>query len=331
MNVISRAFLSDCNPILDKIDFKRLRYFTAVADAGSFSRAAERLGMAQPHLSRQIMRLEAALGHRLFVRRARHIELTDAGVILRQEASFIALKLDSLQERMNEARTGSTGSLCIGFSGTECSSSLVAQIVESVGRKEPQLSLDFSVDSPSRLIEAVVDRRVQACFLRSPAVTATELRIDHLGSEPILLAVHRRHRLSGRDQIEIAELAAERFILCERNQAPETYDQIVTACENGGFSPRVSFHAPQLSCAMMLAAAGIGATFVPASHQSTFTQGLRFLSMAGDSFDTNLALITRTDEHMASVRLLRKHALALANSERTSKRDFSPRVVAVQS
>src|SRR5262249_4868402 len=120
MNIVSRIQGADCAPILDKIDLKRLRCFMAVAEAGSFSRAAERLGMAQSHLSRQVMRLEAALGHRLLVRRPRHVELTDAGGILRQEANLISLKLDGLLERMNEARGGSVGSLCLGFTATEC-------------------------------------------------------------------------------------------------------------------------------------------------------------------------------------------------------------------
>ena len=88
MNLVTRIHRSDAEPILDKIDLKRLRYFTAVAEAGSFSRAAERLNVAQSLLSRQIMRLEQELGHRLFVRRARHVELTDAGQILRQETDY---------------------------------------------------------------------------------------------------------------------------------------------------------------------------------------------------------------------------------------------------
>src|SRR6516164_7920304 len=101
MNIFTSIQGADGGPILDKIDLKRLRCFMAVADAGSFSRAAERLGIAQSHLSRQVMRLEAALGHRLLVRRPRHVELTDAGQILCREAQFISLKLGSLPQRMN--------------------------------------------------------------------------------------------------------------------------------------------------------------------------------------------------------------------------------------
>lgn len=312
MNVVSRIHQLDYQPVLDKVDLKRLRYFMAVADAGNISRAAERLGMAQSQLSRQIMCLEAALGHRLFVRRARSVELTDAGVILRQEAKFISLKVDGLPQRLNEARGGSIGSLCIGFTVSESIHSLPARIIESMRRLEPQLSLRFCVEPRTVLIEAIADRRVQACFAGAPAVPCSDIRVDHMATEPMLLAVHRRHGLAGRDRIDLSEIADESFILLERSAAPENYDQIVAACERAGFAPRVVFHAPQPACALLLASAGIGVTLVPASLCAVHTENLHFVSIAGDVLNASMALITRAGEHMAGVALLRKHALALA-------------------
>lgn len=312
MNIVSRIHQSDCEPIFDRLDLKRLRYFMAVADAGNFSRAAERLGMAQSHLSRQIMRLENDLGHRLFVRRPRSVELTDAGLMLRQEASFISVKLDSLPQRLNEARGGSVNPLCVGLAATECLHSVPAKIIETVTRLEPHLSLRFCVEPRAVLIEAIADGRVQACFARAPAAPSSELRIDHLAAEPMMLAVHRRHRLAGRDRIELREIAGEPFILSERSSTPETYDQIIMACQKAGFAPRVIFHAPQLACALLLASAGIGVTLVPASLCSLNDRELLFLRLAADALNTSVALITRAGEHIAGVALLRKHALATA-------------------
>src|SRR5262249_1802750 len=145
MNIVTRIHRYDDEPILEKIDLKRLRYFLAVAEAGSFSRAAERMNVAQSHLSRQIMRLEQALSHRLFVRRARHVEVTDAGQILLEESKFITLKLDTLPERMNEATGGASGSLCIGITIGSSFHSMAAKIIESIVRQKPQLSLNFCV------------------------------------------------------------------------------------------------------------------------------------------------------------------------------------------
>lgn len=129
---------------MDKVDLKSLRYFIAVAEAGSFSRAAERMNVAQSHLSRQIMRLEAELGHRLFVRKARHVEITDVGKIFRQEADVITAKLDGVPERLNEAVNGASGSVCIGVTLATSFHSLTATIVEKVLRTDRTCHTDFA-------------------------------------------------------------------------------------------------------------------------------------------------------------------------------------------
>jgi DNA-binding transcriptional LysR family regulator len=301
----------DGEPVLDKIDLKRLRYFLAIAEAGSFSRAAERLNVAQSHISRQIMSLERALGHRLFVRRARHVELTDAGRILLVETSFITQKLDSLPVRMSEASVGVTGSLCIGLTIVGSFYSIAARVIESLVRQKPQLSLNFSIAPRAQLIEAIVDRRVQACFAPAPALGSPEIRIDHLLTEPILLALHKTHRLAGREQVDLSEIADEPFVISERSWSPEVYDEIMLACQKAGFFPRVICHAPQDVSALLLASAGIAVTLVPASLRKVNSENLHFASIAGGVLNANLALITRADEHIAGVSLLRKRALAI--------------------
>ena len=314
MNIVTPIRISYGESILEKIDLKPVRYFLAVAQAGGFRRAAERLNVPQSKLRRQIMRLEEALGHRLFVRRARHVELTDAGRILLQEASFITLNLDNLVERMNEASTGATGSLCIGLTITSCFYSIAARVIESLTRQKPQLALTFCVAPRQSLIEAVIERQVQACFAPPPALESHEIRVDNLVTEPLLLAVHKHHRLAGRDSVDLAEIANEPLVLCERSWAPEIYDELTAAFQNAGFSPRVTCHAPQEACALLVASAGAAVTFVPASTRQLHTDNLHFASVAGASLTTNMALITRVDEHIAGVRLLRKRALAIAES-----------------
>jgi DNA-binding transcriptional LysR family regulator len=314
MNIVTRIHRYDGESILDSIDLKRLRYFLAVAEAGSFSRAAERLDVAQSHLSRQIMRLEKALGHLLLVRRARHVELTDAGRLLTEESKSVILKLDSLPERLNEAAGGTIGSLCIGFTIGGSFHPIVVQVMESLARHKAQLSLNFHVAPRKALVEAIVDCRVQACIARPPSIGAPEVRVDNLVIEPILLAVNKKHRLAGRDNVELSEIAEEAFVFCDRSWSPETYDDIMVACQSAGFAPRVVYHAPQEVCALALAAAGIGVTFIPASLRTLHADNLRFVSLAGTNLNASLALITRANEHMASVKLLRKRALAIATA-----------------
>jgi DNA-binding transcriptional LysR family regulator len=314
MNVVTPIRHYNGESILEKIDLKPVRYFVAVAEAGGFRRAAERLDVPQSKLSRQIMRLEQALGHRLLVRRARHVELTDAGQILLQEARFITLNLDNLVERMNEASSGATGSLCIGLTIAGSLYPIAARVIESLMRQRPQLSLNFCVASGQGLVEAVVEREVQACFAPPPAVSSHEIRVDTLLTEPVLLAVYKGHRLAGCDAVDLAEIANEPVVICERNWAPELYDALMAACQKAGFSPRVICHVPQVACALLLASAGTAVTFVPASARLLHADNLHFASLIGADLTTGLALITRADEHVASVQLLRKRAMAVAAS-----------------
>jgi DNA-binding transcriptional LysR family regulator len=311
MNIIERIrrHQSDGGPILENIDLKGLRYFIATAEAGSITRAAERLDIAQSHLSRQIMRLEAALGHRLFVRRARHVELTDVGQVLQRESKAIFAKLDTIPERMNEARGGSVGSLCIGFTTAASFHPMTAKMIEEITRQEPRIVLKFCVESRPHLIDAILDRRIQACFVNPPPCIPFEICIDTLVTEPVLLAVHKNHRLASRDQIDIKEIATEHFVLCERSLNPELYDDTIIACQRAGFSPRVIFHAPDPVSALLLAAAGVGVTMVATSVRSVHAQDLHFIALAGNIINIRMALLTRSDEHLAGVKLLRKRAL----------------------
>jgi DNA-binding transcriptional LysR family regulator len=298
--------------VMDRIDLKRLRYFLAVAEAESFSRAADRLRIAQSHLSRQIMGLEGTLGHRLFVRRARHVELTDAGQILLVEAGHIAQRLNTLPERMNEANSGTVGSLCLGIAIGGCVYPIVARIVESLSRQKSQLTLNFSIAVRSHLMESVMDRRVQACFARAPTTISPEIRVDTLVTEPIVLALHKSHRLAGRAQIDLSEVAKDPFVMVERNCAPELYDDMVASCQKTGFSPRLVCHTPQEASALLLVSAGVAVTLVPASFCKMNFENVHFAPIAGGKLNTTLDLITRADEHLVGVSLLRKHALAIA-------------------
>jgi len=297
---------------VEKFDLKRLRYFIAVADAGGFSRAAERLNLGQPHLSRQIMSLEKSLGYRLFVRRARHVELTDAGQTLRHEVEQVVLKLDNLPERMSKAASGASGSLCIGYTCSGSFHPLMADSIQTMIREAPQFSLRFCMDDRAHLIEAIVDRRVNAAFMRPPAISPPEVQIDILATEPMLVALHKDHALAGKPHVALGDLADQPFVMCERGRWPETYDLVLAACQSAGFSPRVVLHALHPGAALLLAATGAAITVVPAELRGIHCGSLNFLPIDPGGLSTAIALSTRTDEHIVGVKLLRQHALAAA-------------------
>jgi DNA-binding transcriptional LysR family regulator len=306
----------------ERFDLKRLRYFVAVAEAGSFSRAAERLQVAQPHLSRQIMALESDLRHRLFVRRSRHVELTEAGRSLRQATYKLFAEIDRIPERLNEASTGLLGSLCIGF--MECGSfnCLPAKIIESIMHAAPHLALTFCRKSRTQLIEDILERRIQAAFVRPPSVVPPNIRVDHLLTERMLIAHNMPDLVPSCSEIgyaELAEMTTMPFILWRRDNAPEIYDGLIEACLKCGYSPRVLFHMPRSIHTLFLASRGVGLAAVPESMESVSVEGLHFVPFAHNVLTAGLALITRADEQAESVKILRRHALACANTQAEGK------------
>jgi DNA-binding transcriptional LysR family regulator len=306
----------------ERFDLKRLRYFVAVAEAGNFSRAAERLRVAQPHLSRQIMVLETGLQHRLFVRRSRHVELTDAGRALLQATYKLFAEMDRIPQRLNEASTGLSGSLCIGFSECGSFNCLPARIIESVMRTSPHLALTFCRRPRTHLIEGILEGCIQAAFVRPPDLVPPNIRVERLQTERMLLAHNMPSLVPRRPEIgyaELAELTTLPFILWQRENAPEIYDGLMAACLKCGYAPHVLFHMPQSIHTLLLASRGVGLAPVPEAMEHVNIDGLHFVPFARTVLCTGLALITRADEQAESVKILRRLALASANGTRGGK------------
>jgi DNA-binding transcriptional LysR family regulator len=286
--------------------------------------------VGQPHLSRQVMELESDLRHRLFVRRSRHVELTDAGRALLQATCKLFAEIDRIPQLLNEASNGFLGSLCIGFMESASFTCLPAKIIEALMRNAPHLALSFCRRARTQLIEGILERRIQAAFVRPPAVVPPNVKVDHLQTERMLLAHNMSDLVPDCSEVgyaELAEMTTIPFILWRRDNAPEIYDGLIEACLKCGYSPRVLFHMPRSIPALFLASRGVGLTPVPESMKSMNIEGLHFVPFASDVLSTALALITRADEQAESVKILRRHALACANAQARGKEADLPRVM----
>ena len=278
------------------LDLRRLRYFMAVADAASFRRAAERLGMAQPPLSQQIMALEDQLGQRLFIRHARRIELTDAGRALRDLAAPLLDAAAAIPARVDRAARGREGALCIGFTPGAALHPLLPAALRAFRDEAPEVDLKFEERDTTPLCDRVADGKVHLAVIRPPAPLRDRLRVEHLLDEPILAAVPHTHPLAEAARARLADFSEDDIVLFERSLAPAIYDSILVACTEAGFSPSIVHHAPQKASAMMLAAGGAGVTFVPASMRGIHAGSLRLLELDDPQPKAALAIATREGE-----------------------------------
>jgi DNA-binding transcriptional LysR family regulator len=188
------------------LDLRKVRYFVAVAEELHFGRAAERLHVAQPVVSRQIRALEDELNSQLFVRDRRHTELTAAGRQLLEEARPLLLDADALRRRVGRAGRG-LDTFAVGF----MPGLIVTPVVRALSAAHPDLTIDVLRTSWDDQVEALHDGRIDVSYVRLP-IDQTGLRLVPLFSEPRLVALPADHRLAGKETVSITDLADEHLL-----------------------------------------------------------------------------------------------------------------------
>jgi DNA-binding transcriptional LysR family regulator len=249
------------------IDLRRLRAFVALAEEGHVTRAAERLSMQQPPLTRLLRGLETELGVLLMHRLPRGVRPTEAGKALLAEARDILARADQLPGIVARAARGEAGSLAIGFTSSAAFHAIVPATLRRFREHFPSVAVTLEEAGTAELVDGLMTERLDAAFVRSPVSHIGDLDVLPVIDEPMLAAIPAGHRLAGATIVDLAELAGEPLILYRRASGPGLHDAIVAACRGLGFSPIVAQEAPRLPATLSLVAAGLGITIVPASMQ----------------------------------------------------------------
>jgi DNA-binding transcriptional LysR family regulator len=273
------------------MELRHLRYFIAVAEEGHITRAAERLGMEQPPLSRQIKEIEREVDAQLFLRRARGVELTDAGRALLEEARAILASIDHAVETTRRTARGEQGRICVGVTPTGPFYPFVPRVIRAFREAYPAVSLTLEESPSPELVDRLRDEQIDIAFLRTPIVDAEGLRIDPLLEEPMVVALPDGHVLAqshrGRDMaLSVRDLAGETFIVYGRPHKPGQhglgqYEAMIAACHAAGFSPRIGQETPRISSTLSLVAVGLGISLIPASLARMNMDGVAYRRLKG--------------------------------------------------
>ena len=199
------------------VDLRKLRYFVAVAEELHFGRAAERLHIGQPVLSRQIRALEHELRAELFRRDRRSTELTDAGRQLLADATGLLASAQALQRRVQLAARGARRFTVAFMPGV-----IVTAPVQALARSRPALEIDVLRTSYADQVAVIHDGRADVSFIRMPA-EQRGLKLLPLYSEPRVVVLPAGHRLAGKATLSIHDLAGER-LLQDPDAVPEWRD-----------------------------------------------------------------------------------------------------------
>src|SRR6266851_6647104 len=209
------------------MELRHLRYFVAVAEEGHVTRAALRLGIQQPPLSQQIRALEAELQVQLFRRKPRGVELTQAGEALFAEAQAILRQVDHAVTAARRTARGEAGRIGLGFTSSASFHPFVPQAIREYRETHPLVRLTLEESGTGELVAALVEERLDAAFVRSPIGTApgaaAGIAVHSVLDEAVVAALRAGHALASRTGVkplDLAELAAETFILYRRPLGP---------------------------------------------------------------------------------------------------------------
>lgn len=292
----------------EEIELRHLRYFLAVAETLHFSRAAHRLGMAQPPLSQQIKRLEHIVGHRLFDRTTRGVKLTSAGQLFADRARSTVEKVHDDLEQVRRLGRGEQGTLTVGFSGSVMFADLPAAI-ESYRRRYPKVELRLRELSTQAQIEALLEGTLDLAFLRDGDPTEG-VELAALFHESYVAVLPEEHSLARKRRMRVADLRNEPFIFFARRMGPLAFDRTMACCERSGFHPNIVQEAPQWPTLVRLIAAGLGVSLAPACVANVTIQGAVYRDVhAACRTTVDLAVKVGTDKILAKnfIAVAREH------------------------
>jgi DNA-binding transcriptional LysR family regulator len=286
------------------IDLRQLRYFQAVAEELHFGRAAARLAIAQPALSRQIQQIEEELGTPLLRRTQRRVELLPAGALLLERSRAIQQEVARTVSDVRRTGAGELGRLSLGFIHSS-TYGLLPSLIRRFRQLYPGIELQLHEMPITEQHAALLRGTIDVGLLRVQQAPP-ELEVLPVLSDPFVLAVPANHPLAERSRVRLRSVAGEPFVMFAAAEAPLLNDRVQAMCRQAGFTPNVVQHATQIHTVVGLVGAGLGVAVVPASGRNLHPRQVRFIQIADKTDPVHVALAWRRGHETPASRSFRK-------------------------
>lgn len=290
------------------LDLDLLTHFVAVAEELHFGRAAQRLYLSQPALSRQIRRLEEQVGTQLFTRTSRRVELTAAGAVLLQAARRALEQVERAVDDARRASRGESGYLRVGFRES-AAVALLPELVRWYRQWFPGVTLTLDELDDYEQCVRLTDGRLDIGFVRSVPITRSVVS-EVLLDEPYVAVLPESHRLARSASLSLAALAEEQFVLWRRGFMDPAYDELMEACRRHGFTPQIALETINSHTILALVAAGVGVSLLAYSYRHLHRPGLVLVPV--DNVRTSLRLAWHEDNRSLLVERFCTAARAIA-------------------
>ena len=286
------------------MELRHLRYFIAVAEDGSVTRAARRLNMEQPPLSQQIRKLETELGVRLFDRVAKRVVLNAAGRQFLEDARHTLDAAAAAIERVRRFDRGEQGHIACGFTSSASLHHLAPKLIRAFRHAYPLATFEVEERETFELLSGVDQRRLDMAFVRTVGSDLPALDNLVLHEEMIVAALPSDHRLArSASPVSLSSLMREPMVLYRRPDGFGIFEVLMDALRRRGFEPQVTEQVPRIITAINLVAAGQGISLVPESMRALHNGSVVYRKLvAGALPPMPLTLVFRRDNPSALVR-----------------------------
>jgi len=286
------------------IELRLLRYAIAVAEELHFARAAARLHLSAPSLSKQIRQFEESLGYALFERRTREVLLTAAGTAFLTEARQALVYAERAVECGSAASRGDTGVLAIGYTADWFDSFLLTTIRKRFTESRPDTVLTLHSVSAMDQIDMLLKGSLHAGLVHLP-IDGGGLQMRTLWREPMALALPEGYHLSSRDEIGVGQLVEQPMVWIDRAINPWLHDHLLRSCQRLGCTPSIAQEVKALAEAIDWVAAGAGIAMVRASTVQRFQhRGVAFRPLAAPGLTVETGVAYRGDSRSEALKAL---------------------------
>ena len=281
------------------MELRHLRYFVAIAEERSFSRAAARLNIAQPPLSQQIRRLERDLGYEVFERTPKGVILTRAGEVLLKHAYGVLDAAANAVSAASAASRGVAGRVTVAFMNS-AAYSVVPRLLKAYRAAYPDIEVEIREMVIADQLDALVEKRIDVGILRPP-VDDSRLTSLCLTRESFIVAVPHDHPLTQYAMLSLEDLADVRMVSYPRGHPAGFRERIELALRAAGVTPHVVHEATQIHTICGLVAGGVGAALVPDGACVLAIEGLTFVPLHGSDLHAETWLSWRVDASLKQI------------------------------
>ncbi len=261
----------------NQIELRHLRYFQALAHQLHFRRAAESLYISQPGLSRQIQQLETFLDCPLFIRDKKHVELTAAGTYFQKEVDFILNQVTNACHQATMISSGRKGGIKIGFVGSAMQD-IIPELIIKTTKIHPDISFSFEEMRNPLQVKMLSQGEIDLGFVRLNEVPEN-LEIKAIHEDTFSVVLPPDHSISSQNFKDMRQFKDDPFILFQPRYSPAYYKEVLSICEDAGYSPNIAHNSVHASTIYRLVENGLGISIIPTSLQKGYDMKVKFVEL----------------------------------------------------